>query len=301
MKRLMFWAIAATFDNRLMEEAGGTGGEGGGGAGNGGAGGGEGGQGGQGGAGGGAGGGTGGEGNGGAGGGAGEGGGAGNGGGEGGGAGNGGTGGEGGAGGQGGEGGIQSAIAQKTGGQGGEGGTGGENQPPAIDAETSKISDEDYTKAMVADDETKKLAQDENVELAQDLVKGMLPHLKAAGVKPEQAAQLANSLAREQMKAEKARIEERVANCKKLNDEALRLYPAEADWKLIGAGVEKFFKKGGVMHYTITHSELGSDPEFLALMKFVGERVQKDGTQGAASGTGGGKVAVNMAKALGIK
>ena len=154
---------------------------------------------------------------------------------------------------------------------------------------------------MVPDDETKKLAADENIELSPELIKGMLPHLKAAGVKPEQAAQLANSFAREQIKVEKARVEERVENCKKLNAAAMKLYPAEADWKLIGAGVEHFFKKGGVMHYTITHSELGSDPEFLALMKFVGERVQKDGTQGAATGTGGGKVAVNMAKALGIK
>ena len=178
------------------------------------------------------------------------------------------------------------------------GGTGG---APAIDAETSKIADEDYTKAMVADAETKKIAADEKIELSPELVKSMLPHLKAAGVKPEQAAQLANSLAREQIKAEKARIEARVENCKKLNKEATKLFPAESDWKAIGAGVAKFFKPGSPMHYTITHSELGSDPEFLALMKYVGERVQKDGAAGAASGTGGGKVAVNMAKALGIQ
>ena len=154
---------------------------------------------------------------------------------------------------------------------------------------------------MVADDETRKLASDEKIELSPELVKGMLPHLKSAGVKPEQAAQLANSLAREQIRAEKARVAERVENIKRMNAEAMKLYPAESDWKLIGAGVEKFFRPGGTMHYTITHSELGSDPEFLALMKYVGERVKADGAQGAASGMGGGTVAVNMAKALGIK
>ena len=217
------------------------------------------------------------------------------GGGEGGGAGNGGAGG--GTGGNGGEENIQSAIAQKT--EKKDGDNGGENQPPAIDAETSKIADEEYTKAMVADDETKKLAG-EDIQLSDELIKGMLPALKAAGVKPEQANGLANALAREQLKAEKARIEQRVSNCKQMNADAMKLFPAESDWKLIGAGVERFFKKGGAMHYTITHSELGSDPEFLALMKFVGERVQKDGAAGAASGTGGGKAAVDYAKALGI-
>lgn len=198
---------------------------------------------------------------------------------------------------------MTSAIAQKTGDKPTDtppADTPAET-PPAIDAETSKIPDEDYAKVMVADEETKKLASDERIKLSPELVTGMLPHLKAAGVKPEQAAQLANSLAREQIKAEKARVAERVENCKRLNAEAMKLYPAESDWKLIGAGVAKFFRPGSPMHYTITHSELGSDPEFLALMKYVGERVQKDGAAGAASGTGGGKVAVNMARALGIE
>jgi len=300
MRRLMFRAI---LDNRLMMAEAGTDGEGG----TGGAGGGTGGtgDGGTGGAGGGTGGtgdgGTGGTGDGGTGG-----------------TGDGGTGGTGDGAGNGtgdggtsdgtGEDGITSAIAQKTGKDGGtsDGETGkdgktGDGGAPAIDAETSKIADEEYSKAMVADEETKKLAADERIELSPELVTGMLPHLKAAGVKPEQAAQLANSLAREQIKAEKKRVAERVESCKRLNAEAMKLYPAESDWKLIGAGVARFFKPGSPMHYTITHSELGSDPEFLALMKYVGERVQADGAAGASSGTGGGKVAVNMAKALGIE
>ena len=202
-----------------------------------------------------------------------------------------------------GEDGITSAIAQKTGDKPTDTPPADKpaDTPPAIDAETSKIADEEYSKAMVADEETKKLAADERIELSPELVTGMLPHLKAAGVKPEQAAQLANSLAREQIKAEKKRVAERVESCKRLNAEAMKLYPAESDWKLIGAGVARFFKPGSPMHYTITHSELGSDPEFLALMKYVGERVQADGAAGASSGTGGGKVAVNMAKALGIE
>ena len=192
---------------------------------------------------------------------------------------------------------IASAIAQKTGDKPTDTPT---DTPPAIDAVTSKIADEEYTKALVADAETKKLAADEKIELSPELVKGMMPALKAAGVKPEQAGALANALAREQIKAEKARISQRIENCKKMNAEAMKLYPSEEDWKVIGAGVERFFKPGGAMHYTITHSELGSDPEFLALMKYVGERVRADKAAGAASGTGGGQTRVNMAKALGI-
>ena len=172
--------------------------------------------------------------------------------------------------------------------------------PPAIDAETSKIADEEYMKALVADAETKKLAADERIELSPELVKGMMPALKAAGVKPEQAGALANALAREQIKAERARISQRIENCKRMNAEALKLHPSEEDWKLIGAGMERFFKPGSPMHYTISHSEIGSDPEFLALLKYVGERVRSDKATGAASGTGGGQTQVNMAKALGI-
>ena len=154
---------------------------------------------------------------------------------------------------------------------------------------------------MVADAETKKVSGDEKTELSPELVKGMLPALKAAGVKPEQAATLANALAREQMKAEQARVAERIANCKAMNAEAMKLYPDKADWDLIGAGVGKFFKPGGAMHFTITHSELGSDPEFLALMRYVGERVRADAAQGAATAGGGaGRTPVDMAKALGI-
>lgn len=192
---------------------------------------------------------------------------------------------------------IESAIAQKS---EKPTGTPPAETPPAIDAETSKIADEEYTKALVADAETKKLAADERIELSPELVKGMMPALKAAGVKPEQAGALANALAREQLRATKADISRRIENCKQMNAEAMKLYSSEEDWKAIGAGVEKFFKPGGAMHYTITHSELGSDPEFLALMKYVGERVRADKAAGVTSGAGGGQTRVNMAKALGI-
>ena len=200
---------------------------------------------------------------------------------------------------------IQSAIAQKTANPPADPNNPPADppptDPPAIDAETKDIADDDYLQAIKADADTLKAVGNDKMELSGDLIKGMLPAFKAAGVKPEQASFLANALAREQIKAERARVEARQTACKQLHAEAMKAFPSEADWKLITAGFNKSFKPGSPMHYTITHSELGSDPEFLAVMKEIGARALKDTAQGAAQGAGAGQDKVDIAKALGIK
>ena len=160
------------------------------------------------------------------------------------------------------------------------------------------FTDEDFTKAMVASDEVKKAAGDDKLELSPELVKGMLPAIRKCGISPEQANELANSLAMQQVAAAKAHAEARAADIKKMNDEATRIYPDKQSWDAIGAGVKHFFKPGGTMYETIVHSELGCDPEFLALMKWAGERVAKDNTPTGAGA--GGEKTVSYEKALGI-
>ena len=172
------------------------------------------------------------------------------------------------------------------------------NDPKPADPKPAEFTDEDFTKAMVASDEVKKAAGDDKLELSPELVKGMLPAIRKCGISPEQANELANSLAMQQVAAAKAHAEARAADIKKMNDEATRIYPDKQSWDAIGAGVKHFFKPGGTMYETIVHSELGCDPEFLALMKWVGERVAKDNTPTGAGA--GGEKTVSYEKALGI-
>ena len=170
----------------------------------------------------------------------------------------------------------------------------GEQKP--TDGEPKQYTDEDFTKAIVTSDAVKKAAGDDKIQLSPELVKGMLPAIRKANLSPEQANDLANELAARQIAAAKAHYEERVADIKQMNDEAMKLFPDKTSWDSIGAGIKHFFKPGGAMFETIAHSELGSDPEFLAMMKWVGERVSKD-SLAAAPGAGGEK-SVSYEKAL---
>lgn len=175
----------------------------------------------------------------------------------------------------------------------------GEQKPSEQKPETTEpkqYTDEDFTKAIVTSDAVKKAAGDDQIQLSPELVKGMLPAIRKANLSPEQANDLANELAAQQIAAAKAHYEERVADIKQMNDEAMKLFPDKTSWDSIGAGIKHFFKPGGTMFETIAHSELGSDPEFLAMMKWVGERVSKD-SLGGAPGAGGEK-SVSYEKAL---
>ncbi len=188
---------------------------------------------------------------------------------------------------------LKGETKPKDGEKPGEEPKGGEQKPGE---EPKPFTDEDFTKAMVASEAVKKAAGDETIQLSPELVKGMLPAIRKANLSPEQANELANALAAQQIAAAKAHGERRQADIAQMNDEAMKLFPDRQSWESIGAGVRHFFKPGGAMFETIAHSELGSDPEFLAMMKWVGERVAKDGLGGAPGA--GGERRVSYEKAL---
>lgn len=192
---------------------------------------------------------------------------------------------------------IKSAIEQKS----GQTATPpGETKPGETTATPKEVKDEDYLKAMVADEATKKAAGDDKTEISQELAKRMLPALREAGLNPEQSAKLANVFAREQIAAAVKHREEVAATMKEMNDAAFKQYPEKRDWDLIGAARDHFFKQDGTMSYTIAKSFLGSDKEFLALLHFAGEKLAADDTP-TGGAAGAGKKPVNYAKALGIE
>ena len=179
--------------------------------------------------------------------------------------------------------------------------------PPADPKDPpAEIKDEDFLKAFVADDETKKLYGRDDFQFSEEVAKKMLPAFRDAGINPEQASKIANAYAREQIASARDYAAKRTANIKEMNEAAFKLFPNEQDWKLIAAARDHFFKpagkdgKGGTMLYTIARSELGSDPEFLALLKFAGEKIVADHTPANVGGAGAGHPKVSMAKALGI-
>ncbi len=181
--------------------------------------------------------------------------------------------------------------------------------PPADPKDPpAEVNDEDFVKMVVADEETKKFAEKSGAkgfEISAEVTKKMLPAFRAAGVTPEQASKLSNAYAREQISQIAAYRQQRVENIKQMNQEAFKAFPNESDWKAIARARDRFFKpagkdgKGGTMLHTIATSELGSDLEFLALLKFVGDRLGTDTTP-TAGGAGAGHPKVSMAKALGI-
>lgn len=211
--------------------------------------------------------------------------------------------GEGGEGGEGKPGTIQSAIAKKVG-EGGEGkpgegkpGEGGEGKPgEGGEGKPKEFTDDDFEKGIVTSEAVKKAAGVEGMELSSEIIKGMLPTIRKVGLNPEQANELANELAMQQIAVAKAQAEARAADIKQMNEEAMKIYPDKQSWDAIGDGVKFAFKPDGVMYNTILSSELGSDPEFLALMKWVGERVAKDRLAGAPGS--GGEKPVSYEKAL---
>ena len=253
MHRLMFrW-----LDSRLMDEAGG---EGGGGGGTGGATGGTGGQGGT--------------------------------------TQNGGTDGNGGAnGGTGGEGG-QGGTDGGTG--GGTGGTGGDkpflgnkppenkngNEPPKDGNEPAKAPDEKaYLDAIKKDEAI--FGTDNDLVFDQGLIKAVIPVCQKHGVSTEAANAIANAFAKAQLDGARAAYRERCDRFAKMNGEARAKY-GDADFEQINAGIDKWFKPGGIMNNVIRNSELGADPEFLALMHELGKAAKEDAGKGAAAGGGDG-------------
>ena len=165
----------------------------------------------------------------------------------------------------------------------------GEPPPPA------PPSEEDYAKALVKDEAL--LGDDKRITLDADLYKACVPVMQKYGVTPEAANALANALAKAQVDDAKARMQARVDYFEKMKQESLRTY-TPADFEAINAGIDRWFKPGGVMNAVIRNSELGADPEFLALMHHLGKAAKEDDGAGAAGGSGGEGVDPNTTQGL---
>ena len=156
-------------------------------------------------------------------------------------------------------------------------------------------SEEEYTKALVKDEAL--LGDDKRITLDADLYKACVPVMQKYGVTPEAANALANALAKAQVDDAKARMQQRIDYFEKMKAESLRTY-TPTDFEAINAGIDRWFKPGGVMNSVIRNSELGADPEFLALMHHLGKAAKEDGGAGAAGGSGGAGVDPNTTQGL---
>ena len=168
-------------------------------------------------------------------------------------------------------------------------------QKPTEPPPPAPPSEEDYAKALVKDEAL--LGDDKRITLDADLYKACVPVMQKYGVTPEAANALANALAKAQVDDAKARMQARIDYFEKMKQESLRTY-TPADFEQINAGIDRWFKPGGVMNNVIRNSELGADPEFLALMHHLGKAAKEDGGQGAAGGGGGPSVDPNSEQGL---
>lgn len=152
-------------------------------------------------------------------------------------------------------------------------------------AEAAKpASEEDYAKAMVKDEAI--FGNDKAFQFDTGLVKAMIPKAQELGVSPENMGKLANALAKAQIDEAREAMKDRIAYFNKMKTESLQRY-SPRDFEQINAGIDHWFKPGGVMNRVIRNSELGADPEFLALMHHLGASAKADGLAGVASSGGG--------------
>jgi hypothetical protein len=161
--------------------------------------------------------------------------------------------------------------------------------------EHAQATDEDYAKALQKD--TALLGDDQRIQLDAELFKACVPVMRKYGVSPEAANALANALAKAQVDDAKARMQARIDYFEKMKQESLRTY-TPADFETINAGIDKWFKPGGIMNSVIRNSELGADPEFLALMHHLGKTAREDDGAGAGAGGGGGGADPNSTAGL---
>lgn len=146
-------------------------------------------------------------------------------------------------------------------------------------------TDEDYLKAFAKDE--KLLGDDKSVTLDAELAKGVLPTARELGVSPETFNRLANALAKAQVDRAREAMKARVDYFEKMKQESMRTYTPK-DFERINSAIDRWFKPGGTMNAVIRNSELGADPEFLALMNHLGKAVAEDGAAGAGAGGGSG-------------
>jgi hypothetical protein len=157
----------------------------------------------------------------------------------------------------------------------------GKGSEAQTQTQTTEVNEEDYATKITLDETIAK-----DVEVDAGAMKAVAPILKEAGVSVETAGKLVNALARYQVEQFKARNAERYADNKRMHDAAIQKY-SKVDFEQINAGIDAAFARDGVMNYVIRNSEIGNDPEFLALMLWYGQH-KPTNTQPAGGGGGGG-------------
>ena len=161
---------------------------------------------------------------------------------------------------------------------------GADAQKDAAAATPDPLSDEAYDKALVKD--TALLGEDKNLVIDHDLAKSVMPTARELGVSPEAFNRLANAMAKAQVDKAREELRGRIEYFEKMKQQSLRTY-TQRDFEQINAGIDRWFKPGGIMNSVIRNSELGADPEFLALMHHLGAASRTDSGAGAANGGGG--------------
>lgn len=146
-------------------------------------------------------------------------------------------------------------------------------------------AEKDYLDAIKKDD--KILGDVKDMQFEPRLIKSVVPVMQKFGISTEAANAMANAFAKEQLAMGREALKERADRFARMNADARNKY-TDADFKQINAGIDKCFKPGGVMNMVVRNSELGADPEFLALMYRLGEAEKTDSGKGAASGGGSG-------------
>lgn len=159
------------------------------------------------------------------------------------------------------------------------------SEPPKDGDQPAAPDEKAYLDAIVKDEAV--FGKDDNLVFDQNLIKAVIPACQKYGVSTEAANAIANAFAKAQLDGARAAYKERCDYFAKMNGEAKKKY-TDADFEIINAGIDRYFKPGGIMNKVIRNSELGADPEFLALMHELGAAAKEDTGKGAAAGGGSG-------------
>lgn len=162
--------------------------------------------------------------------------------------------------------------------------TTGDGQPDDTQNAPQPPDEKAYLDAVRKDEGV--FGKDDALEFDQRLVKSVIPVCQKHGISPEAANALANAFAKAQLDGAREGLKERAARFQKMNGEARAKY-SDQDFEQINRGIDKWFRPGGVMNAVVRNSELGSDPEFLALMHRLGAAEREDAGKGAAAGGDG--------------
>ncbi len=173
------------------------------------------------------------------------------------------------------------------------GGSGKPEGEAGKDGEAEAPDEQAYLDAVKKDEGV--LGNDPNLIFDDRLVKAVIPACREHGVSPKAANAIANAFAKAQLDAAREAYRARCEWFQKLNGEARAKY-TDGDFAQINKGIDRCFRPGGVMNNVVRNSELGADPEFLALMHRIGAEAREDDGKGAAAGGGAGAYDPNAAE-----